>query len=151
MTTEPLLPDSWNSQDFPVLRAVVEKFASAGRGVFVERAEIQQVTGLTGEEISSALRNLERGEFVSLSWTFGGPSVDDITERALRATGTWPTPESTLDRMVAALEAIAGSSTTPEHDRETADRFAQWLKADPASGLAVSRAALTGELPGATP
>jgi hypothetical protein len=150
MTTDPL-PDKWNSRDLPVLRRVVQHFEEGDNGTFIDSGDIATDLALDPKQVSLALNNLERGGYVSLGGGFGaGGFVERISGTALVASGSWPTPESALDRIIAALEAIAANTDATAEDRTKAQRFATWLKSSATTvGIGVATAAITGQMPGA--
>ncbi len=73
----------------------------------------------------------------------------DVTQTALYAVGAWPTPETALDRMLAALDKIA-QNTDDSGTRTNAQRTAAWLRSSATVGLTVASAMITGQLPGAS-
>ena len=145
--TEPLA-DTWTARDLPVLRAVVETL-EAGSGSIPSADKIAAATGLTTEDVNRAARNLERAGLVELLGTWGGPShFNNFHGRAPELVGMWPTPETALDRMIAALEAIA-ENTDDEDTRTRARKILDGLTgASKTIGLSVAAAAITGQLPG---
>jgi hypothetical protein len=69
-------------------------------------------------------------------------------ERALLAVGVWPSPESGLDRMIAALEAIANNIKEDEDTRGRARKALDALTgARKHIGLAMATAYATGQIP----
>jgi predicted ArsR family transcriptional regulator len=143
-----LLPDTWNNRDFPVLLEAARHIDTAHAGVtFISIAE---TTGLPPEEVLAAARALEADGLVELHLVMPSTHgrVIRISGTARRLVGQWPTPEASLDRIIAALEAIA-SNTNDEDTRSNARRFADFLRTSATTvGLGVATAAITGQLPG---
>lgn len=120
--------DTWTTRDLPVLRAVVELFETGGGS---QPFRIAEATGFDEETVRRALRVLYREPF------FDEPARDhdgDIlfvgapTGDAFRVAGKWPTPESQLDRLIAAIEAVAADESQPEEERSKARQFGLALK-----------------------
>lgn len=141
------ITDTWD-RDLRVLRAVVAKYQTEERPIGAH--ELETTVGMTRDEVRAAYKNLHRGGYVvgasnerTISW-----HVFDVTERALREVGAWPSPQTALDRMIAALEAIA-DHTSDEDTRTRARKILDGLTgAGKTIGLSVATAAITGQLPG---
>jgi hypothetical protein len=143
-----LLDDVWHSRDLPVLREVCRTKEQQQRG-FVDLKPISESLGLSYEEVTAAALNLERAGLVELLGGFGSglPHVKDVSEQALREVGLWPSPDTALDRMVAALQAIA-TNTDDEDTRTRARKILEgFAGAGRQIGVTVAAAALTGQLP----
>lgn len=144
------LPDTWHSRDLPVLREVV-RLCDERPMAFIEIAEVMSATGLSEIEVTRAGVALQSAGLVK-TLSDMTQVVSDFREPSARArqlAGAWPTPESALNRMIAALETIA-SNTDDEDDRTKAQRLAAWLRGSASTvGLSVATAAITGQLPGA--
>ena len=149
------LPDTWASRDFPVLKAVVRVLDAhpvggpADQGGFVAVQQVAELTGLTLDDVRRAGANLERAGLVK----YGGPAeipiayFTDFSREALRLVGAWPTPETGLDRMIAALEAIA-ANTVDADTRTRAQRILEALSgAGRQVGIGVATAVVTGQIP----
>lgn len=145
MTTQP--SDTW-TRDIAVLRAVVAKYLDEDRPIGAH--ELETELDLSRDELLQAYKNLHRGGYVRGASNERTISyhVFDITERALREVGVWPTPQTALDRMIAALEAIA-DHTDDEDTRTRARKILDGLTgAGKTIGLSVATAAITGQIPG---
>ena len=150
MPYEPL-PDTWSWRDLPVLRAAVAGVDQTPI-IGIELGAIVRQTGLNLDDVYRSSKALESAGLVALNETAGGASSNRVNEVAGAArvlAGQWPDEESTLDRIVAALEAIA-QNTNDEDTRTNARKFAGWLRTSANTvGLAVATAAITGQIPGA--
>lgn len=101
MTTD--ITERWASRDLPVLRYVVAQIdADAGP---VRSDQAAEALGMAGHEVEAAFKNLYRGGYVigasnerTISYF-----VFDVTERALRETGSWPNEEQIADRLLSFL------------------------------------------------
>lgn len=148
MTDGPLV-DTWASTDLPVLRQVVR--VCKNPMAMYDVAEVAAGVDLPLEDVEMALLRLSQAGYFTAKAT-GGMQVSyvhKVSERARREAGQWPTPETGLDRIIAALESIA-DNTDDEDTRTKAERFATWLRASATTvGLSVASAAITGQLPGA--
>ena len=146
MTSE-LPPDRWAAQDHAVLVEATRRIEE--RGHMVAIAEVAHALQLDIEDVMRSARNLNRGGYVTVIGGWGGAVThfQDVTEKALRETGLWPTPESALDRMIAALEAIA-DHTDDEDTRTRARKILDGMTgAGRHIGLAAAIAVVTGQLP----
>lgn len=150
MTEQPN-DDTWNDRDLPVLRCAVDVLDQP-LAVHVGVDKIADTTGLTREDVVRAGRNLTRAGLVTTTGAMGAPVLffTDFSDEALRLTGRWPTPETALDRMLAALQTIANNNDIDDDTRQQARGFRTWLKTSATTiGLGVATAAITGQLPGA--
>jgi hypothetical protein len=107
--------------------------------------------GLRTRDVLTSFDTLKRTGFVDaqLHPDNGGEySFIRLSEKGLHATGLWPTPETALDRMIAALDTIAANSSD-EDTRTKAQKFAAWLRASGTTvGISVASTVLTGQIPG---
>jgi hypothetical protein len=146
MTSE-LPPDRWAAQDHAVLVDATRRIEE--RGHMVAIAEVAHALQLDIEDVMRSARNLNRGEYVTVIGGWGGAVThfQDVTKKGLHETGLWPTPESALDRMIAALEAIA-DHTDDEDTRTRARKILDGMTgAGRHIGLAAAIAVVTGQLP----
>jgi N-acetylmuramic acid 6-phosphate (MurNAc-6-P) etherase len=144
--TDPL-PDTWHSRDLPVLREVVRGIDQGG---YPSVQGVADATGLTEAEVDRAAANLRRAGLVRAQFAAGGHVMffQDFAGQALELVGAWPTPETALDRMLAALEAIA-ENTEDEAKRSWAQRTLTALRSGSRDVVVgVAAAAITGQLPG---
>ena len=112
------MKDTWADRDLPVLDAVVTALEDDFR---VSAAQIATATGIPGEDVVKA--------FYALQWTYtgqvtahmgGGPGrffVAEVTAEARRAVGQWPTAESLIEQLAAAMTEAAERETDPEQKR----------------------------------
>lgn len=146
--TEPL-PDVWHDRDLPVLREVC-RIKDRQRGA-VDLKPVAETLGLSSEQVTAAALNLERGGHVELMRGMGSTGVThvkDVTGQALREVGLWPSPDTALDRMIAALQSIAENADNDEDTRTRARKILDgFAGAGRDIGIAVAAAGLTGQLP----
>lgn len=122
------MPDTWESRDLPVLKAAVEIFDRTGRGS--SAAELGAACGFDKGTVQRALRALYREPFFEEPrQAFSGDilAVGRPTSAALRVAGQWPTPETQLERLIAAFEAAADDDARPETERSRFKQAALWL------------------------
>ncbi|MBP2704422.1 hypothetical protein JOL79_11415 [Microbispora sp. RL4-1S] len=122
---------TWESRDLPVLKAIVE-LADEGEDR-IDRSFIEERTGMGHDEVQRALRALAHEEPPFFGYTdtpgYGRKEilmVFDVTGHARRTVGTWPTPESLADRIVAGLSAAADAESDEER-RGWLKRTAAWF------------------------
>lgn len=150
--TEPR-PDTWHSRDLPFLRALVDQLELTPHTP-VSAADIGIALSMDDNDVTRALRNLTRGEYVTPRpyprRISDGPNDAplDVTEKALYAVGVWPSPETAADRLVAALAALADDG--PDEPTRTRARIA--LEQVGSFGrdtlAAIAATVITGQLPG---
>lgn len=144
------MSDQWNNRDLPVLVASVRGVDVDFSGIRIH--EIASETGLSDETVMLALRALESDGLVEVRWAMPARAarVVRVSGEARRRVGVWPTAETALDRMVAALEAIAQNTDADEDTRSRARKILEGLSgAGRQIGISVAAAAITGQLPGA--
>jgi hypothetical protein len=125
-----VVEDSWMTRELPVLIALVEQFDDPA----VSLIRTPQVAALTGLDESVVERGLTalfeaRPRFVEgfAPEEVRVPSyISGVTERARRAVGAWPTPESVVDQLVQALTATAERERDPERESKLKE-VAAWL------------------------
>jgi hypothetical protein len=71
------------------------------------------------DTVRSAVANLHRDNLIEIFSTkrATGTTIDGVAEvsgQALREVGAWPSPDSTADRLIAALQQIADNTVDPE-------------------------------------
>src|SRR5689334_21083389 len=115
-----MVASTWENRDLLVLRAVVEICDDDAWGM-AEVGEIAERTGINEPDVNKALWKLagERPSFFELSdqSTFGGRDIGGVSNpsgHAQRTVGAWPTPESLVERMMAALNDAADRAETAE-------------------------------------
>jgi hypothetical protein len=126
-----MVDDTWTAYELPVLTYLVERFESADTHD-VQVAEIAQALNLTPVEVGRSLRKLADAAppyvkvYAPAAELRDPDTVYDVTERARRAVGQWPTPESVADRLVAVL-TDAAERVPDEEKRGLLRRTAVWL------------------------
>jgi hypothetical protein len=146
--TEPL-PDVWAARDLPVLREIVRKLESKPVGGLADIGEIAQKLDLSWEDVRRAAMNLDRAGFVTVGGFAELPIafVSDFSGQALERVGMWPTPETALDRMIAALQQIADNTDEDPDTRSRARKILDNLGgAGKQIGISVATAVITGGL-----
>lgn len=121
--------DTWTDRDLPVLSAAVEIYEETGRRALRPR-QIESATGFDGETVQRALRALMREPYFEKSeGAFGGQilMVGPPTSAALRVAGQWPSPETQLERLIAALQTAADDDSRPDEERSRFRQAAAWL------------------------
>jgi predicted ArsR family transcriptional regulator len=145
------LGDTWDAREYPVLRETARLLEIDDTFAGVRLHDIATATGFEPETVLRSLRILEHAGLVDLHLVMPAIAgrVTQIAPEARQLVGQWPTAETALDRVIAALEAIA-ENTEDEEERTKAQRFAAWLRSGATTvGLSVASAAITGQLPGA--
>jgi hypothetical protein len=105
--------DAWTRRDLPVLRWIVDQFQTTA-DPDVSGESVATALDLAHDEVELAVQNLERGAYLAnITWTFGGFYVGNITEKALRTTGIWPSAEN-VDALVDALRQAEEAVDDPE-------------------------------------
>jgi hypothetical protein len=104
------------------------------------------------EDVKRAVRKLHDGGLVHAVWidesrSPGGQSfVQSCTRAGYEKAGAWPTPETAVDRLIAALEHIA-ENTEDDEERTRLQQFAVFLKTSGTQvGLNVVTAFLTRQV-----
>lgn len=141
----------WHDRDLPFLVELVRLLDVDPTG----RVATQDVVNSLGWETDDGLRARKDLLRDGLAVTPPAPSRGgpewlplEVTGEALRLASVWPTPESALDQMIAALEQIA--EHTEDEDTRTKTRKA----IDAFSGgskhvaLAAITSVVTGQMPG---
>lgn len=111
-----------------MLRAAVE--IDERTGSFANARELEKATGLDSETVQRALRSLSRGNyFGEFPRDFDGmiSVVGAPTETAFRTVGKWPSPETQLERLIAALQTAADDDSRPDEERSRFRQAATWL------------------------
>lgn len=122
------MADTWELRDLPVLKAVVDLYEEKGRGPRVTAIEAR--TGFDHDTVQRALRALyTEPYFEEGSGAFGAGliMVGKPTSAALRVAGQWPTPETQVERLIAAFQAAADDESRPEEERSRASQVGLWL------------------------
>ncbi len=122
---QPPVPDTWTTRALPFLRSAVARFETYGEAT---SEEIAADTGLGYRLLHETAFRLRDEGFLEFS-SHGGGSFDvtGVTERGLTEVGAWPSPESLVERLLAALEKLAEEAPT-EDDRSRAQRSFDFLQ-----------------------
>lgn len=115
------LEDRWATRDYPMLEWIVEQFEAGNSDI--QNGFVPEALGITDAEAANSIRNLDRGNYISdVTWMFGdGWLVGNITERALREVGAWPSNESVADQLLWILEQKIDQAADP-------DTRSRWVK-----------------------
>jgi hypothetical protein len=144
------LDDQWNDRDYPVLREIARRIDSDPRRRGVSLGEIALETKISNDRTLLAAQALDDDGLVKVHWA-GGSGIESlvagISAEARRLVGLWPSPETGMERMIAALEAIA-ANTSDEDTRTRAQKLLDGFKsAGRELTLAAGRAFITGQIP----
>lgn len=121
----PPVPDTWSTRALPLLRSAVARFETYGEAT---SEEIAADTGLGYRLLHETAFRLRDEGFLDIYFEGGGSfHITGITERGLTEVGAWPTPESLVERLLAALEEQANAAPT-EQERSRARRTLDALK-----------------------
>jgi hypothetical protein len=124
-----MVEETWTSRDLPVLKAVVELYEATSSSRSPVTA-VQKATGFDAGKVEQALKVLHtqpylhggmkgRGAGGLVYRTAGAPTAE-----GLRAAGAWPTPESQIERVLAALTSAAEDPTRPAEERSKLKQLA---------------------------
>lgn len=144
------LEDTWHARDLPVLRETARQFEEDDTFTGVRLQDIASALELDVMVVLKSLQSLEAAGLLDLRLVMPAHAgrVVQISGRARQLVGQWPSEEQALDRIIAALLAIAEDSDEPEQQKQ-AKGFASWLKTNATTiGVGVATAAITGQLPG---
>lgn len=125
------MEDTWTSRELPVLNAVVKAFEDRDRRQ-LRVAELTALCDLPESDVQAALRSLDSAsppylEAPRPGWGATYPAIiTGVTERARRAVGQWPTPESLVDRLAEAFGQAAEHEADPQK-RGRLREVASWL------------------------
>lgn len=144
-----LLPETWDSRELPVLREAVRLIEADDGFGSARLGDIALAAGLEEGDVIKSLRALESAGLIEARWAMPAQAarVVQISGRARQLVGQWPSEETALDRMLAALEAIASKTDDPE-EKTRVRKFAAWLGAGATTvGTQVAAAVITGQIP----
>jgi hypothetical protein len=113
----PEIQDTWSTRALPFLTSAVARFEAYGEA---NSAEIAIDTRIAEHRVLlDTAKRLQDEGFLEFYFEGGGNFyVTGVTERGLRTVGAWPTPESLVDRLLAALaEREANAATEEERGR----------------------------------
>ena len=108
MTATPL-ESTWPTRDLPILPAALRRLDAGAP--WVELGEIRRELGLDETQLRAGLRALECASppYIQVSYLAEGVNghIHAVSERARRELGSWPSAESVVDRLAAALAEAA--------------------------------------------
>ncbi len=115
----------------PVLKAAVEWFDDPDSNI-MNMPDIVELSGLAEDDVKRALRRISSAfppyiDGVETAEAAYPIAISSVTERAIRAAGAWPTPETLADRIVAALEDTAANGES-EVERTRAQKILDGAK-----------------------
>lgn len=125
----PPLESTWATRDEPILRESLRRL-DAGEDC-PDLHDIRRELGLEPNQMDAGLRALESAfpPYIDVEWA--GLFVRAVSERARRELGTWPSAETVVDRLAAALSEAADAEEEPERKgrtRAVADAIGGYLR-----------------------
>jgi hypothetical protein len=107
------VPDeTWSWRERPLLEIAVRE---ADRGHNPGFEELAEETRLGLRQVSVGIRALQDAGYLTAYFAGMDSGVlGNVTERARREIGTWPSPESLVDQLARALAEAAERETEPE-------------------------------------
>lgn len=123
--------ETWTNRDLPVLKAIVDIFEDTGRSR-IRASDVARRTGFDADTVQRAIRALYTHPYLQedgRSVAQGGMQVfvGAPTGEALRVVGNWPSPESIVERLVAALEQAAEDDGRGAEERSRLKQLAVGL------------------------
>lgn len=129
-----MMEETWTRRDLPVLSAVVEAFDADPLPTPPRVPEIAEVTGLPVDEVVRALNALDDVYLSFRTLMSGGDPtlwyVERVFPAARSVVGQWPSPDTLVPSLTAALEQVAEQTA----DEDTRGRLRR--AADALGGLA---------------
>jgi len=137
--------ETWSWRELPFLREALPRVDAGEQPGLTELAEAIGITQEDARAAAAALAESSFPPFITMRWmphgASGGPPqhgmVTAVHERARVAVGAWPSAETIVDQLVAALLAAADRAETPEEAHELREA-AQDLGTSVVKGVAVS-------------
>ncbi|MBW0016393.1 MAG: hypothetical protein JO236_02420 [Mycobacterium sp.] len=122
--------DTWTHRDLPVLRAAVKIYGSGTRSN-IRVSDIERAVDLDSQTVQTALRFLHAEpyfqEYGSVEGQTGYAFIGAPTGDALRVAGAWPSPETLLERLIAAFTAASEDTTRAESERRKFKESAEFM------------------------
>jgi predicted ArsR family transcriptional regulator len=111
--TEPPLDDTWHNREIPTLTHAARLIEEAEVGMGARLHDIAAASGLSEEDTHRSLKALEDAGLIEVRWVMPARAgrVVRVSAGARQLVGMWPNPETAFDRILAALETIAGTSS----------------------------------------
>lgn len=117
-----MVDDTWTSRELPVLGYLVQRFEDPD-ALDIQAMEITKALDLSSADVARSPRKLSEAtppylEVIPPAAEVRDPDiVFNVTERARRAVGQWPTADSVADRLVAVLQSAADREPDEEKTR----------------------------------
>ena len=134
-------PDqTWTTCELPILRAALAR-ADAGE-IYVDLRELQAELDMEAQQMYVALRALSDADYIEVAFqgrsntTYVSGHISQVREKARRELGSWPSADSIVDQLVAALDSAADQE--PESVRKGKLRNAADLLGGMARDIAVA-------------
>jgi hypothetical protein len=130
-----MLDDVWTTRDLPILLELARRLDGGidDRQAAVAAAALEDAGYIDGVHVEEM-----RGPLIATH----------VTEKARREVGLWPSAETGVDRLVAALDVLA-EQAEDEEERTRWQRFREHVTRNGAQvGWSLVTAVLTGQLPG---
>jgi hypothetical protein len=127
---------TWARRELPILVAAYRQVEEGAPQSVGQLEETRQELGLSVRDFAAGLEALEGADppYIELQvaggWTdekAGGGFVEGVSERARRELGAWPSADTLVEQLAAALARAADEETEPERQsrlREAADVLA---------------------------
>ena len=140
----PTIESTWARRELPILAAALRRLDSGEQRSLQQLEEIRQELDLTPKDLAAGIEALESADppyievEVAGGWTderAGGGFVVSVSERARRELGSWPSAESLVEQLAAALSRAADDE--PEPERKGRLRDAAEVLASTARDIAV--------------
>jgi hypothetical protein len=114
------LVTTWANRELPILREALRRLDAGAFWADTER--IREELAFDAPQMRAGLKALEDASppYIGVDYLMGGgPNrvagrITSVSERARRELGTWPTPESLVDRLAAALAEAADAEQEPQ-------------------------------------
>lgn len=143
--------DTWDDRDVQVLRVIVRAYDDSIGGPVRSTVVENALPDLTKQDIQRAGVALRDAGLIALRGASGTPFLfaNTVSADARRIAGQWPSPQNGLERMIAALEAIAANTDEDEDTRTRARKILDGLLGGTKTvGMAMAVAYATGQIPG---
>lgn len=154
MTSTNRLADTWDSREYPVLRAAAAILSASGASITPSELATAEGLDLDEAEIEIAVSALEPTYLTIAHGPMRGGYRDlyitGLTDEGRRATGLWPSPETAADRLLSALEALsdrAPDEPTRSRARGALDQLGGFSRDTLA---AIAATVITGQIPGSS-
>jgi hypothetical protein len=114
------MDQTWNVRELPALEAIVEYFDDPDSGgVGLTRRRAAELASMDEDTFRRALVKLAKADppflnLVTVAEDLVPIRITGVTERALIATGQWPSPEGLVADLVESLEQAALAEQEPE-------------------------------------